>query len=106
MVTIQFFLLQIRQHLLKIIKLKKWLFDKATMDGLLDIKLAIRSIDDIIYRNVFNVALASILLQVSNVYRNGKCVSYKKNWKERHVSRKEVQEIFLSKLENIIACRY
>ena len=34
------------------------------------------------YKDLFLVVLASILLDVSNLYRNGKCLSYKKNWKE------------------------
>ena len=48
------------------------------------------------------MALASILLEVSNVYRNGKCVSYKENWKEViNYSRKDVHKIFLNRLNNV-----
>ncbi|MEQ9120354.1 hypothetical protein [Fulvivirga sp.] len=82
--------------------LKKWLFDKSVMDGLLDIKYAISQIDDVLYRNVFKIALASILLTVSNVYRNGKCVAYKKNWQEENIDRTDVHNIFLEKIETVI----
>ncbi|PTB96342.1 hypothetical protein C9994_07800 [Marivirga lumbricoides] len=82
--------------------LKKWIFDKSVMDGILDIKQSILTLDNQEHKNVFNVALASILLLVSNVYRNGKCVSYKKNWKNISISRNEVHNIFLQKVESII----
>lgn len=80
--------------------LSKWNFHKDTMHGILDIKYAISCTLDIIYQNLFKVALASILLDVSNLYRNGKCLSYKDGWEKTTYSRKEVHEIFLDKLEN------
>lgn len=81
---------------------KKWVFDFGVMNGILDIKYAINLINDKKYRNLFSIALASILLDVSNVYRNGKCVSYKKDWKERKLRRREVHKKFLDKLSNVI----
>lgn len=81
--------------------LSKWNFDREVMNGILDIKYAISCINDEKYQNLFKVALASILLDVSNLYRNGKCLSYKKNWKEHTYSRKEVHQIFLAKLEGV-----
>jgi len=81
--------------------LEKWNFNKEVMKGILDIKYSINSIPSSIYKNLFKIALASILLDVSNLYRNGKCLSYKKNWKTATpYSRTDVHKIYLDKLLN------
>lgn len=80
----------------------KWVFDVGVMNGILDIKYAISLVPDEKYRRLFSIALASILLDVSNVYRNGKCLSYKEDWKERKTKRREVHQKFLNKLSNLI----
>ncbi|KQS46689.1 hypothetical protein ASG38_12245 [Flavobacterium sp. Leaf359] len=81
---------------------KKWVFDIGVMNGILDIKYIISQIDDVSYRKLFTIALASILLEVSNVYRNGKCLSYKKDWQDKKITRRLVHKFFLDKLFNII----
>jgi len=81
--------------------LDKWNFDKDTFKGILDIKYAISKFGNTKYERLFTIALASILLDVSNVYRNGKCISYKKNWKSHHITRLEVHNKFLAKLKNV-----
>lgn len=81
---------------------KKWIFDVGVMNAILDIKYAIGKINNGVYRNLFSIALASILLDVSNVYRNGKCLSYKEDWINKKISRREVHERFLDKLSNLI----
>lgn len=81
--------------------LSKWNFDREVMNGILDIKYVISQINDIRYQNLFKVALASILLDVSNLYRNGKCLSYKKNWDKFTYSRREIHEKFLDKLSTV-----
>mgnify|MGYP002868967509 CR=1 FL=1 len=83
--------------------MKKWNFHDSALDGLLDVRNAIRTkVDDEKYRNLFSIALASIILQSSNLFRNGKCLSYKKSWKERVLSRTDVHKLFLGKLNTII----
>jgi DNA modification methylase len=83
--------------------LKKWNFHDTSLDGLLDIRYAIRTeIDDERYKNLFTIALASIILQTSNLFRNGKCLSYKKGWERRVVKREEVHQLFLQRLETVI----
>ena len=80
----------------------KWIFNIEVRLGILDILSEIVNIPSKRYRRLYKVALASILLEVSNVYRNGKCVSYKKNWKkDMKYTRKEVHEIYLTKLRDI-----
>lgn len=83
---------------------KKWNFHDPAMDGILDIRNAIRTVvDSDIYNKLFTIALASIIVQTSNVFRNGKCLSYKKGWETRILSRKEVHKFFLDKLNSIFA---
>lgn len=84
-------------------ELKKWNFNDDVMDGILDIKHAMNKISQSSYKDLFKVVLASILLEVSNVFRNGKCLSYKKNWESKtSFKRKEVHEIFLKRIEDVI----
>lgn len=83
-------------------KSTKWNFNDEVIDGILDIKYSIKMLEDDKYQNLFKIALASIILEVSNLFRNGKCLSYKKNWKETvNYSRKNVHELFLTKLDCI-----
>ena len=83
--------------------LKKWNFHDTALDGLLDIRFAIRqAVKDERYKKLFTIALASIILQTSNLFRNGKCLSYKNDWQERVFSREQVHELFLERLKTVI----
>lgn len=83
---------------------KKWNFHDTAIDGILDIRHAIRTIiDNDDYKNLFTIALASIIVQASNMFRNGKCLSYKKGWETRIFNRKEIHNFFLDKLNSIFA---
>lgn len=82
----------------------KWNFHDTSLDGILDIRYAIRTeVDDKRYNNLFSIALASIVLQISNMFRNGKCLSYKKDWKNCIYSKDEVHNLFLNKIDTVIA---
>jgi hypothetical protein len=81
---------------------QKWLFHNESMSGLLDIKFAISKVQDSRYKNLCKIVLASILLKVSNVYRNGKCVSYKDNWNTTVTSREKVIDLYFDSFQNII----
>ena len=84
----------------------KWNFNDDVMDAILDIKKAIQKVKalDIKYGKLLEISLASILLEVSNLFRNGKCLSYKKNWQEKNnLKRTDVHEIFINKLEGYFA---
>lgn len=84
--------------------MKKWNFHDTSLDGILDIRHAIRAnVDDERYNKLFTIALASIILQASNMFRNGKCLSYKKGWQERIISREEIHKLFLTQLDTVIA---
>lgn len=77
---------------------KKWNFDKITGIAIEKIRLSVESIDNELYKELFKVALATILLDVSNLYRNGKCLSYKNNWRDRNITEEEVFLKFDNKL--------
>lgn len=80
----------------------KWLLNREVRLGILDISEGINKFHSKKYQRLFKVALASILLEVSNVYRNGKCVSYKENWKDTiKYSRSDVHQIYLNRLNSV-----
>jgi Adenine-specific DNA methylase containing a Zn-ribbon len=84
--------------------LKKWLFHKTALDSLLCIRKAI----DIScekypkYKDLFYVTLGSIVLQFSNVYRDGKALRYRNNWEKRVHKRKDIYFAYLEKCKNIV----
>lgn len=82
---------------------KKWNFHDTTLDGILDIRHAIRTeVDDKRYKDLFAIALSSIILDMSNLFRNGKCLSYRDGWETRVHSREEVHQRFLNKLDTVV----
>jgi hypothetical protein len=81
---------------------KKWNYNTEVGIAIQKLKNSISNIDEDIYKDLFTVALASILLEVSNLYRNGKCLSYKKNWKERSISQDDVFRRFDEKIQEQI----
>jgi DNA modification methylase len=84
--------------------MKKWNFHDSSLDGILDIRHAIRvDVDDIRYKKLFTIALASIILQSSNLFRNGKCLSYRNGWESRIYSRTDIHKLFFANLDDVIA---
>ena len=81
-------------------KKEKWNYNRPVAIAIKKLQYAIEMITDSIYKELFLVALAAILLDVSNLYRNGKCLSYKKNWKDRDITEQEVYQYFDNKVKN------
>ena len=81
---------------------EKWNYDKAVGLAVQKLKASISLVKDGKYKNLFLVVLSSILLDVSNLYRNGKCLSYKKNWKEINLSEADVFKKFDDKMDKEI----
>lgn len=77
---------------------KKWNYDSIVGLAVQKLKESIKKIDDKQYQDLFLVVLSSILLDVSNLYRNGKCLSYKKNWKSIRLSESDVFRKFDNKI--------
>ena len=81
---------------------RKWNYDKIVGLAVQKLKMAIDLIKEEKYKNLFFVVLSSILLDVSNLYRNGKCLSYKKNWKAINLSEADVFKKFDDKMNKEI----
>ena len=81
---------------------KKWNYDKTVGLAIQKLKTSIGFIKEEKYKNLFFVVLSSILLDVSNLYRNGKCLSYKKNWQEINLSEADVFKKFDNKINKEI----
>lgn len=81
---------------------KKWNYNTEAGIAIKKLENTIKNISDNNYRDLFTVALSAILLDVSNLYRNGKCLSYKKDWEKRMVSEEFVYKRFDSKIKNEI----
>lgn len=82
----------------------RWIFNKPVMNSIMDILSIIESLerDSSLYTGLFKVALASILVSVSNVFRNGKCLSYKQGWQDVKIKRNEVHRKFIDACKNIM----
>lgn len=81
---------------------KKWNYDKVVGLAVQKLKTSISLVKDEKYRTLFFVVLSSILLDVSNLYRNGKCLSYKKNWDKINISEFDVFKKFDDKINKEI----
>lgn len=80
-------------------KKKKYNFHDTSIDGLLDVRYAIkRIVKQECYRNLCLIAMASIIMEASNMFRNGKCLSYRNGWQDKVLSRQDIHERFLKKL--------
>lgn len=77
---------------------EKWNYNTDVGIAVEKLRVTIDLIDEEIYKELFTVALASILLDVSNLYRNGKCLSYKRNWKQRQINEGDVYRFFDDKV--------
>lgn len=77
---------------------KKWNYNADIGCAIEKLRVVINQIEELNYKELFTVALASILLDVSNLYRNGKCLSYKQNWKQRQINERDVYYLFDEKV--------
>lgn len=83
----------------------RWIFNESVSWGILDILEEIESISkgsESYYKLLLKNALGAILLEVSNVFRNGKCLSYKKNWQTNKLSRQDVHNRFIGFCKKVI----
>jgi hypothetical protein len=69
--------------------LEKWLFSKETLQTILSLRHCFTKLAPL-YRDLFLVILASILTEIGNTRKDGKCVRYKKNWNKNQVTREQV----------------
>ena len=83
---------------------KKWNYNTDIGIAVEKLRQVIESISEVIYKELFKVALAAILLDVSNLYRNGKCLSYKQKWEDRKIVEKDVFDKFDEKVLKELKC--
>lgn len=83
---------------------KRWIFNRQVTYGIIDINSRISELVllENRYSKLFKISLAAILINVSNVFRNGKCLSYKTDWKNNKISRQDVHEKFLKHCKEVI----
>lgn len=84
--------------------LKKWLYHKTALDSLLCIRRAIDEVTEVFpqYKDILYVTLGSILLQFSNVNRDGKALKYKENWDKKIYRRKLIYSTFIEKCKTSV----
>ena len=81
---------------------KKWNIDREVFIAIEKIKSAIDNLSTTLYKEIYIICLANILLEYSNLYRNGKCLSYKKGWKDNLYSQEQVITSFFNFINNVI----
>ncbi len=78
--------------------LKKWLFSRAVLQGILTLQHCFSEVDPL-YARLFLLALASILTDVGNTDKDGKCVRYKQGWRDHKFGRKTVYSRFFERIK-------
>lgn len=78
---------------------KRWNLDRSVFIAVEKIMIAINELNSHKYQDLYIIAVANVLLEYGNLYRNGKCLSYKKGWKEKKYTKKEVFEFFFNFVE-------
>ncbi len=83
---------------------ERWIFNDQVREGITDILEKMHDLPPSFnkYFNLFKVALGNHLVGISNVFRNGKCLSFKKNWQQNNIQRKDVHKLFINYCRNII----
>ncbi|EGC1169898.1 DNA adenine methylase [Listeria monocytogenes] len=81
---------------------EKWNLDRPVFIAIEKLMLVINKLNSHKYKDLYIIAVANVLLEYGNLYRNGKCLSYKKGWKEKKSTREEVYEFFFNFIEKTI----
>lgn len=81
-------------------KSKKWLFAPASLQSILLLRYCIKKTSHL-FAPLFSTILASILPDIGNTIKDGKCVRYKRNWKKLKVTRSYVLKKFYGRCESV-----
>ncbi|MBF2518375.1 site-specific DNA-methyltransferase [Listeria marthii] len=81
---------------------EKWNLDRPVFIAIEKLMLVINKLNSHKYKDLYIIAVANVLLEYGNLYRNGKCLSYKKGWKEKKSTIEEVYEFFFNFVEKIM----
>lgn len=87
---------------------ERWIFTKNVAKTIESYRLAISECVDETTKRLFTIALASILIPVSNVRIDGKGRRYRNNWQARNITSNNVREAFLVAVSNMVEdiCRH
>jgi DNA modification methylase len=77
-------------------EIDKWLFSRPVLQAILALRFCFEELHHL-YADLFLVVLASILPDVGNTIKDGKCVRYKKAWKDPRLTRKRVCKQFFDR---------
>jgi DNA modification methylase len=83
----------------------KWVFHRSASNAIFDIidEINVVCINGLSkYKSLLKLCLAAMLPEISNVFRNGKCLSYKKNWEIKRYSRKQVHNYFIKQVKDVV----
>lgn len=81
---------------------EKWNLNKEVYLAVEKLILAVRSLNSIKYSHLYMIVIANALLEYGNLYRNGKCLSYKKNWEKKKYQQEDVVSYFIDFINNIL----
>lgn len=83
---------------------EKWIFDLSVTYAIVDILERIKKLNKEENENqiLFKIALANLLVPSSNVFRNGKCLSFRKNWKDKTITREQFHANFIDFCRNVL----
>lgn len=74
----------------------KWLFNQPVLQALLTLHHCSKQLASP-YADLFSVVISSILTEVGNTVKDGKCVRYKKNWRNNKFLEQDVYDIFFER---------
>lgn len=81
---------------------ERWLFEESVAQRIESYRLAIEHLSSPLHRMFFKAILGGFLVEVSNVYINGKGRRYRKNWQTRRHKPEEVDQRFLERVQQAI----
>lgn len=73
---------------------ERWIFPEAVAKRLTQYLTCIEKISDSTVQRFFKVALGAVLIDVSNVYINGKGRRYRKSWQDNQASAQRLDQLF------------
>lgn len=81
---------------------KKWNLNKPVYIAIEKILSSIKSLNSVKYADLYTIVVANALLKFSNLYRNGKCLSYKKDWQKKYHTQEDVIKYFFDFIKDIV----
>lgn len=81
---------------------ERWLFEEAVAQRIESYRVAIEQVPSALHRMFFKAILGGFIVDVSNVYINGKGRRYRKNWQSRRHTPEDVDQHFLERVQQAV----